>query len=259
MANEKTLKRPMASFVILSYIIFWVFLASIGACMMLGASENVILILQIISAWSPTFAFIALFRRIYPNIKLKDFVKKQFEQRLKFSVLSLVVIIQVIIFVVTSSLVKSTDNTLTSGIVMLLIIFFNNLIRGSLGEELGWRGYALNEFEKKYSPLISALIVGGIWGFWHTPLWFLSGYTGIILVKYCVIFMIAIISVSIIMTFFYNLNKNLIIPIIIHQLFNYLVVISNGQLYNVLLYNAIFYLIVAIILILINPKKILYK
>ncbi|HDR5925617.1 TPA: CPBP family intramembrane metalloprotease, partial [Bacillus anthracis] len=84
------------------------------------------------------------------------------------------------------------------------------------------------------------------------------GFTGSNLIKYILFFMIAIISTTIIMTTFYNLNQNLIVPIIIHFFFNLFIGIINGQLIELIMYTAIFYLIVAILLIVINPKKVLY-
>ena len=69
--------------------------------------------------------------------------------------------------------------------------------------------------------------------------------------------MIIIISVSIIITVFYNLNKNLLIPIMIHQLFNFLIGIISWKLIELIKYYAILYLFVAIILVIINPRKVL--
>lgn len=69
--------------------------------------------------------------------------------------------------------------------------------------------------------------------------------------------MIAIISVSIVITVFYNLNKNLLIPIMIHQLFNFLIGIISWKLIELIKYYAILYLFVAIILVIINPRKVL--
>nr|WP_096190484.1 type II CAAX endopeptidase family protein [Evansella halocellulosilytica] len=264
MKMKKALKSPLISFVGLTYVIFFLLFMAIGISMVLGAPMSITNILQIISAWSSTFAFVILFKKIYPGLRLKDFVKEQFAPKIRFSVLSTVLIIQVIIIVVTIFLLSNTNDTQSlalsyTGLGLLLLAFLDSLVRGPLGEELGWRGYALNELQKKYSPLKSALIVGVLWGFWHTPLWFASGYTGVNLIKYIVLFMIGIISFSIIVTLFYNLNKNLLIPIITHQLFNFSLVLFKGDLLDILVYVMLSYFVVAILLIVINPREILYK
>ena len=109
------------------------------------------------------------------------------------------------------------------------------------------------------SPLKAALMIGVLWGFWHTPLWFFSGYVGLDLLKYSVLFMIAVLGISVIMTVFYNLNHNLIVPILIHQSFNFLLALNQGDLLDILVYTAIAYGVVAMLLIIVNPKQVLYK
>ena len=94
-------------------------------------------------------------------------------------------------------------------------------------------------------------------GLWHLPIWFTTGFTGINLIKYITFFMITIISVSIIITVFYNLNRNLLVPIMIHQLFNFLIGIISWDLIKLIKYYAILYLLVAIILVIMNPRKVL--
>lgn len=39
-----------------------------------------------------------------------------------------------------------------------------------LGEEPGWRGFALPELQKKHSPIAASLILAPIWALWHLPL-----------------------------------------------------------------------------------------
>jgi CAAX protease family protein len=46
------------------------------------------------------------------------------------------------------------------------------------GEEIGWRGYVLPRLQARHSALISTLIVGVIWGFWHLPK-FLSNWNAV--------------------------------------------------------------------------------
>jgi uncharacterized protein len=38
---------------------------------------------------------------------------------------------------------------------------------GACGEELGWRSFLQPHLQQRYSPLISAVIVGTLWGTWH--------------------------------------------------------------------------------------------
>src|SRR5262245_59507565 len=35
------------------------------------------------------------------------------------------------------------------------------------GEEVGWRGFLLPHFLQRFSPILSAILVGIIWAFWH--------------------------------------------------------------------------------------------
>lgn len=264
MKKQKALSRPLVSFIILTYVIFFVFFIVIGLSILLDASAKITYFLQIVSAWSSTFAFVILFRRIYPELKLRNFVKALFATRIKVSVLSTVVIIQVFITAVAMFLQSATNDTQNVGLSitslgLLIIAFSDNLVRGPLGEELGWSGYALNELQKKYSPLRSAITIGVLWGFWHAPIWFASGYTGLDLIKYILLFMIGILSFSVILTLFYNLNKNLVIPIVSHQLFNFSLVLIKGDLLDILVYVMLSYFTAAIVLIVINPKGILYN
>ncbi len=46
-------------------------------------------------------------------------------------------------------------------------------IYGPLPEELGWRGYALEQLQSRWNALISSLVLGAIWALWHLPLFFI--------------------------------------------------------------------------------------
>jgi uncharacterized protein len=48
------------------------------------------------------------------------------------------------------------------------------LVGGPLGEEFGWRGYALPVLTTKLGWRSASLIIGVIWGLWHLPLFFMS-------------------------------------------------------------------------------------
>ncbi|CEP43813.1 CPBP family intramembrane glutamic endopeptidase [Paraclostridium sordellii] len=263
MRAEQKLKIPIASFIILTNIIFLPLFLLVGATIMLGLPTVVFDIALCIASWSSTFAFMILFKRIYPGQSFVAYVKDRFKNKIKFSIVTVVISIQVLIAIAVIFIITCKNNGIMpsftiSSLGMFIYLFFKNLFAGPLGEELGWRGFAQNELQKKHSPLKASIIIGFWWGIWHLPIWFTTGFIGINLIKYIIFFMTSVISISIMITAFYNLNKNLLIPIMIHQLFNFLIGIISGDLIELIKYYAILYLVVAIILIVINPRKALY-
>jgi len=60
---------------------------------------------------------------------------------------------------------------------IVLAFFYIFLLQGPLGEEFGWRGFALPGLLGGMRPLWAGLIVGIFWSVWHLPLFFFSGST----------------------------------------------------------------------------------
>lgn len=55
-----------------------------------------------------------------------------------------------------------------------VLFLFIGAVFGGL-EEIGWRGYAQESLQRRFSVLTASLIIGIFWAFWHLPLFFMQG------------------------------------------------------------------------------------
>jgi membrane protease YdiL (CAAX protease family) len=203
-----------------------------------------------------------MFKTLYPNTSLRDFFKKNFLSKTKPRHFIIVFILQSAIFLSVVLVYMALNNLRMESITFistseLLPLILVTATGGALGEELGWRAYALNVFQKKYSPIKSALLIGLIWGLWHLPLMLFSGYSGLELLYYCFSFLLAIISVSVVITYFYNKGRNVLIAMWIHFLFNFFIQLVSIDLLQLLIYLAAGYLLLALLLYILYKKKLL--
>ena len=260
---EKTERNKLVKFFIYSYLLFWVGIAFIGFLMFIGAPVLIQDIMKNVIAWAPTFVILILFKSIYPNVKFKDYLKNNFLCKIKAQSFIISLLIQIIVLGIVVLMFLQLSGTKFISLEFIALqsvipVFFINLSSGPIGEELGWRGYVLNKLQEKYSPLTASIILGLVWGFWHLPLWLLSGYTGLQLFYYIIAFLLAVVSISVIITYFYNKSKNILIAMWIHFWFNFLLHIVKIDLLTLLIYMSVTYFIFALILVIAKRKEFLH-
>jgi membrane protease YdiL (CAAX protease family) len=90
---------------------------------------------------------------------------------------------------------------------------------GPLGEEFGWRGFALPRLLKGRRPL-AALILGAIWWAWHLPTFFIPALSQHQLS--IPIFLVNSLALSVIMTWLYQRTRgDLLLMILVHVAAHY--------------------------------------
>ena len=116
-------------------------------------------------------------------------------------------------------------NTLLGGATIadawsnLLVWLVPTLLIAGLGEELGWRGFALPRLQAHHKALPASLFLGVMWGLWHLPLLIADGVvplTSLGLVNF-LLFDLSITALAVLFTWVYNnTNGSLFLMVLFH-------------------------------------------
>ena len=99
-----------------------------------------------------------------------------------------------------------------SSLLGIVYLFFMAML-----EEIAWRGFCLESMMKKKRENVAVLIVSLEWAIWHIPMWMIRNSLGI---KEIALWLVYTILVGIILGNCMIKYKNILIPIILHTMFN---------------------------------------
>lgn len=106
-----------------------------------------------------------------------------------------------------------------NGFMAVLGLFMISFLVSGGQEELGFRGFAQPKLQEKFSPVITSLIIGVLWFFWHLPLYIwipsASQYG-----QSLVFGLLAQISFCFTFTWIYNRTKSILLPMLLHATIN---------------------------------------
>src|SRR5215203_4069092 len=102
---------------------------------------------------------------------------------------------------------------------LLGIYVYVLFLGGALGEEPGWRGFALPRLQSMHGPLLGSLILGVLWGLWHLPLFWTPW--NVLTVFNVVGYVLTTTCLAIMYTWVFNNTKgSVLMAILIHASFN---------------------------------------
>ena len=160
-------RHPLITFFVLTYAIGWGFLPIESVRFMAGAPFiAALIVIPLTQGWSG----------------LRELGSRMIRWRVRWywyavaigmplAVVGLVVGLNVALGASAPSMVQY------SSLSTILLVFAVRLVNpgdGALGEEPGWRGFALPGLQSTLSPLVSTLILGMLVTGWHVPLLFLE-------------------------------------------------------------------------------------
>jgi membrane protease YdiL (CAAX protease family) len=154
----------------------------------------------------------------------------------------------------------SVDATLLSAAILLAFMIFPG---SALGEEIGWRGYALPRLQTRMSALSASFLLAPIWALWHLPLW-LTGVPGRTPLIYAG-FLVSAFGLSVLLTWVYNsTGGSLLLVVLLHATINLPIRLLYDSLGSrvtvpVLLYFGLTVVAAIVVVIVAGPKHLSRK
>lgn len=71
---------------------------------------------------------------------------------------------------------QAVPGFLVGDLVLLPLFVLIATLTDGLGEELGWRGFALPRLLARHTPWVASLVLGVLWATWHLPLIWTPGH-----------------------------------------------------------------------------------
>ncbi|MEZ4671818.1 MAG: type II CAAX endopeptidase family protein [Anaerolineae bacterium] len=226
-------RSPLVAFFVLAYLLSWsVWL--LLAVSSISINSTVGNILNVIAIAGPTLSALILTAITQGTKGLQEISSRLQNWRVpvRWYVIALLLPFLLIVISLVISYFMMTPAPALSGSKSLLlllpefvrILFFG----GPLGEEIGWRGFALPRLLAGRNTFSASIILGVIWGLWHAPIYAVpgTGQNEIVrndgsFVVFFAAFVIWTIGLSILFTWLYRITQgNLLMMILFHAAIN---------------------------------------
>ncbi len=173
-------RRPVAAFFVLTYVISWAIWLSM---VVLSLDIQTLLgrVLNIVAIFGPTLAGLILTAVHHGSSGVGQLIGRLWRPQPRPAWIGVALFLPLVIMAAAAALAfflgeLTLATAASAGWLLLLgefvrIFFFG----GPLGEEIGWRGYALPRLLRDHSPMKASVLLGLVWGMWHAPIYAIAG------------------------------------------------------------------------------------
>jgi membrane protease YdiL (CAAX protease family) len=228
--KQLLLRRPLLTFFLLAYGLSWAL--ELPALLPHAQSENSLAdgaLFLFLGSFGPSLAALILTASRDGRAGVKTLLKGYLPWRAAFVWYVIALYGFLVLGLLTILLLDvASPQDLLSRLPLALVSVPANalttfLILGPVGEELGWRGFALPRLQAGRTALEASVKLGLLWAFWHAPLMRFAEWRGdLSLGAFVVLYPLYIIALTIIFTWVYNHTQaSILVATVLHSAFNY--------------------------------------
>lgn len=232
-------RNPLVSYFVITYTISWTIWAPIVASARGWVHWNVPYALYYFGSFGPMLSALVVTALTEGRAGIRDLFGRIFKWRVPFRYYGFALLVPAALFVLAFLVNRAISGTWSDlsllgqpdylpylGPLGLLGLW---LLTYGLGEETGWRGFALPHLQKNRSAASATLILALLWATWHLPAFFFRdtyvelGILGFPMFAFMMIF------TTMVFTWLYNGSGGSVwIVILFHAVFNWLSVSEAG-------------------------------
>lgn len=179
-------RHPLVSYCVLAFAFTWVVVSPLVLSQrglgVITLPDALLMVAYILATFTgPLPAALIVTHTIEGKSGIKQLLRRMVQWRIGIQWILIALIGYPVIFLVGVQIVLGSGplRSLISNPLILLTSYLPMVLMGiifpSLGEEPGWRGFALPRLQQQYGPLAGSLILGALHALWHLPVYFVAG------------------------------------------------------------------------------------
>jgi len=244
-------KHPLVAYFVLAYVISWACELPLVAVKQGWVQLPIPFALHYLAAFGPMLAGLCLTAVSQGREGLRRLLGGLVAWRFGFQWILFAALSPVALFAVAAvamhaggsswpnlSVLGQVDYLPNLGVAGAMLLW---LLTFGLGEEIGWRGFALPRLQQGHSALAASLILSLPWAFWHLPAFFYKDtYMSMGLAAGVPMLLLSLMAAAIIFTWLYNSTRGSLVPVIVfHALFDLLSASPAGGAYAASIMSAV--------------------
>jgi membrane protease YdiL (CAAX protease family) len=241
--------RSLVIYFVLTYTISWAFMLPVALSAQGLISQNVPYALYYLGSFGPALSAIIVTGATQGRLGLRSLLSRLWKWRVGWRYYAFAVLGPIGLFAVAVlanrviagawpdlSLLGQIDYLPYLGIPGVLGVWF---LTYGLGEETGWRGFALPHLQRTRPAASAALLLGVLWAGWHLPAFFFRDTYMEMGLPGFAMFVVSICFASVVFAWLYNsTGGSLLLVILFHVFFNWLSVSEAGGQFVAILMSA---------------------